>query len=98
MRPRSRSRQLLHRDVREVGQLIVIRQKHVTARFDCSGEVEGVSQPVSLRLSGRDCRVRMTTTDSAGPDVHRGSQGQRPQVGPVEESEKVLKQLSVSRL
>lgn len=76
MRPRSR--QLLDRDVGEVGQLIVVGQKHVTTGLDRRGEMKRVGQPVPLRLSGRDGGVGVATPDSAGPDVHRGSQAQRP--------------------
>src|SRR5262245_13420038 len=90
-------RQLLHSDLREVGQLVVASQEHVTTRLDCSREVECVGQPVSARLSGRDGRVSVATADSAGPDVHRGSQAQCPQVGPVEEPEKVRKALRLFR-
>src|SRR5438067_503714 len=96
MRPRSRSRQLLDCDVREVGQLIVVRQKHLTAELDRGGQVQGVGQPVPLRLSGWDRRVCMTTTDNAGPDMHRGSQAQRPQVRLVEEPEKVRHPLTAA--
>src|SRR5438105_1318835 len=92
--PWSRSRQFLDRDVREVGQLVVVGQKHITARLDCSGKMEGVGQPIALRLSGWDCRVCVTTPDSAGPDMHRGSQAQRPQVRLVEEPEKVRQPLA----
>src|SRR6266581_233439 len=92
----SRSRQLLDCDVREVGQLIVVRQKHLTAELDSGGQVEGVGQPVPLRLSGWDRRVCMTTTDSAGPDMDRGSQAQRPQVRLVEEPEKVRHPLTAA--
>ena len=90
MRPRSRSRQLLDHDVREVGQLIVVGQKHVTAELDRRREMEGVCQPVPLWLSGWNCRVCMSTPDRAVRGVHRGSQAQRPQVRPVEESKKSL--------
>ena len=38
----------------------------------------------------------MTTTDSAGPDVHRGSQAQRSQVRLVEEPEKVRHALTAA--
>jgi hypothetical protein len=96
MQPWSQLRQFLDRDVREGGQLIVVRQKHVTAELDSGGEVEGVGQPIALRLSGRDGRVCMTTTDSASPDMHRGSQAQRPQVRLVKEPEKVRQPLTAA--
>jgi len=97
MRLRSRSRHLLDGDVREVGQLVVVGQKHVTAGLDRGGEMEGVGEPVPLRLSGRNCRVCVTTPDSAGPGVHGGSQAQRAQVRPVEEPEKVRQPLVAAR-
>ena len=52
MQPQPRSRQLFDRDVWEVGQLVVIGKKHVTAEFDCGGKMEGVGQLISLRQAG----------------------------------------------
>ena len=78
--------------------MVVIGQKHVTAELDRGSEMQGVGEPIPLRLSGRNCRVHVATPDSTGPDVHRGAQAQRPQVRPVEEPEKVLKELPVSWL
>src|SRR5205809_1007059 len=83
-----RSRQLLDRDVRKVGQLVVVGQKHVAAELDGSGEMEGVGKPVPLRQSRRNGRIGMTAPDGTGAQVHCGSQFDRAQVWPAKESEK----------
>lgn len=93
----SRSRKHLDHDVREVCQLVVVGQKHITARLDGGGEMEGIGQSVSPWLRGWDCRVSVAAPDSTGPGVHCSSQPQCSQVRPMEEAEKVGKSLTAAR-
>ena len=95
--PRSRSRQLLDRDIREAGQLIVVGQEHIRAGLERGGEMQGIGQPVPPRLSGRDRRVGVAAPDRGGSIMHRGRQAQRPQVRPVEEPEEVRQPRAAAR-